>query len=308
MHLPERALGGGRLGSPRRRARRAGARGEREVAEHEAQARRRGARSTRAQDALGGGAVRALEVAVHHELEVGAGAAAHVVAVVDGLGQRSAIGRIVGSARRERPRVPVRAAARGGGARAASRTSCAVPYPIVLVLGGLAIGLHPRAARPGARRRTSSSSSSCRRCWSPPATTPRRRSCAPSAGRWRYLALGAGAGHDGRGRRRRPRAGRRAAVGRRVRARRRRRADGPGRGAGDLQARARARARAAGRRGRGDAQRRDARWSRSGSRVGVATGGDASTSPTPPATSSVSAAGGIAHRPRRRLADLGRRS
>ena len=86
VHLPERPLCRGRLrrlgGAARVRVRAV----EREVAEHEAQAVPE-ALLDPGEDALGGRAVRALEVPVHDELEVGARRAADVVARVDGLGE-----------------------------------------------------------------------------------------------------------------------------------------------------------------------------------------------------------------------------
>ena len=139
MHLPERALRGGRLGGlggVRARAggpRRAGSGGRRSAAGRPSRC------STRARMPLRGGAVRALEVAVHDQLEVGAVAAAHVV-----VGPPAPSGPIVGLGRRRgRPRVPVRAAASRRRGSCGSRTSIRVPYPIVLVLGGLAIGFVP---------------------------------------------------------------------------------------------------------------------------------------------------------------------
>ena len=56
-----------------------------------------------------------------------------------------------------------------------------IPYPIVLVLGGLANRLHPRRPDPRAASPRSSSWSSCRRCCSPRGTGPRPGSFAPSS-------------------------------------------------------------------------------------------------------------------------------
>ena len=117
-----------------------------------------------------------------------------------------------------------------------------VAYPILLVLGGLALGLRPRPADDRARPE--------RRLPAPPAADPVRRRLlhadprlqgeppADRAARGRARAV-----HDGRRRRRRPAPGPGAGGRRRrVRARGDRRAAGRGRGDGDLPAPRRSRA------------------------------------------------------------------
>ena len=86
VHLPEPALRGSRLRRLGRLTRVRVDRLEREVPEHEPQPVAQ-ARAHAFEDRLGRGAVRALEVAVHHELEIGAGRPAHVIAGSDWLGE-----------------------------------------------------------------------------------------------------------------------------------------------------------------------------------------------------------------------------
>ena len=126
-----------------------GCAGQRHVAEGEAQAALE-AVAHAADDRLRGDAVRALEVAVHDELEVGARRGP----------RRGRRGRAAGSARararaevaqRSRPRLRVPWATSSSSSRCssprqcscASRISIGIPYPIVLVIGGVAIGFVP---------------------------------------------------------------------------------------------------------------------------------------------------------------------
>ena len=86
VHRPERAQGGGRLAGGGGAL---GVRvelGQREVPEGEAQPSLQPLAHP-AQDGLGGGAERALEVAVHHELQRGAGRAVDVVVGVERVRQ-----------------------------------------------------------------------------------------------------------------------------------------------------------------------------------------------------------------------------
>ena len=65
-----------------------------------------------------------------------------------------------------------------------------VPYPIVLVVGGLRARPRPRAAGRRSSTRTSCSSRSCRRCCTRRRSRRRRTSCAPTSCRSAVLAIG----------------------------------------------------------------------------------------------------------------------
>ena len=193
VHRPEGALGRGRL---RGLGRALGERvdvAQREVAEGEQQTARELVPDA-LHDRVGGGAVRALEVAVHDQLQLGAardrprGPRPESACVRAGA-TSAANRRLAAWGAVERDRGPDRAGRCGGGSGAA-RGPGRDPLPD----RARARRTRDRASSPAAPTSSSiprsSSSSSCRRCSSRPATAPRRRSCARSSEPLTGLVLG----------------------------------------------------------------------------------------------------------------------